>query len=196
MENAGSSITISSIPVLANTASDNYDTTNIKKVIYRSISGGIDLFQVTEITNATTSYVDTTTDTVLVDNAQAYTNGGVPNNDPPPLSKFVHTVNNVTYYGHLKVGTEVLPAQIRQSQAADPDSVPETFFDELEDEITGIGSVADIPIVGCRKHLYRIEGAFDELGRGGMAHRRISDTVGCLSHLSMVGAEGPLCRLS
>lgn len=192
IENAGVSVSITSLPVLANAIGDNYDTTNIKKVIFRTTSGGVDLFEVAEVSNATTSYVDSTTDTVLVDNTPAYTAGGVPNNDPPPLSKFIHTVNNVTYYGHLKVGTEVLPSQIRQSQAADPDSVPETFYDELEDEITGIGSVADLPIVGCRKHIYRIEGAFDELGRGGMAHRRISDTVGCLSHLSMVGAEGSM----
>jgi len=192
VESASGTINISSIPALANATGDNYDTTNIKIVIFRTLSGGIDLFQVTEISNGTTSYVDTTTDAVLVDGVPAYTQGGVPNNDPPPLAKYLHTVNNITYYGHIKTGTEVLPSTLRQSQAGDPDSVPESFFDELEDEITGVSSVADIPIVGCRKHIYRIEGAFDELGRGGMNHRRISDTVGCLSHLSMVAAEGSL----
>jgi hypothetical protein len=116
----------------------------------------------------------------------------VPNNDPPPLSKYCHSVNGFTYFAHTKAGAEIFPARIFQSQVLDPDSVPQGFFDELEDEITGLSSVQDIPIVGCRKHIYRIDGAFDEVGRGGMFHRRISDHAGCISHESFVQAEGGL----
>jgi hypothetical protein len=187
-----SSITITGIPVLANALGDHYDTANIKIQIYRTIDGGQELYKVTELTNGTTSYVDTLSDTLLQDNQPIYTSGGVPDNDPPPLAKYCHSVNGVTYYAHIKEGTQIYPSLIRQSQALDPDSVPASFNDQLEDETTGLSSVQDIPIVGCRKHVYRIDGTFDEVGRGGMSHRRISDHAGLLSHESFVQAEGGL----
>ena len=185
-------IDITSIPVLANASGDNYDTTNIKIVIARTINGGQESYVVGEVTNGTTTYTDTLSDTLLQDNATVYTSGGVPNNDPPPLSKYCHSVNGFTYYAHTKEGSQIFPSRIFQSQILDPDSVPQSFFDELEDEVTGLSSVQDIPIVGCRKHIYRIDGAFDEVGRGGMSHRRISDHAGCVSHDSFVQAEGGL----
>jgi hypothetical protein len=138
------------------------------------------------------TYTDTLTDTLLQDNEPIYTSGNVPNNDPPPLSKYCHSVNGFTYYGHIKEGAAVYPTLIRQSQGLDPDSVPASYNDALEDEVRGISSVQDIPVVGCRKHIYRIDGTFDEVGRGGMAHRRLSDHAGLLSHDSFVQAEGGL----
>lgn len=185
-------INISSIPPLLNSSGDMYDTANVKIQVYRSIDGGQEFYKLTELSNGTTSYSDSLSDTLLQDNQSIYTSGGVPNNDPPPLAKYCHSVNGVTYYAHIKADGEVLPSVIRQSQALDPDSVPGSYFDELEDEITGISSVQDIPIVGCRKHIYKIEGTFDEVGRGGMFHRRISDFAGCISHESFVQAEGSL----
>lgn len=183
-------LTVSAIPVLTNGGGDNYDTSNIKIGIFRTINGGQQFFKAGEITNGTTSFLDTVSDDAIQNNESLYINGGVPDNDPPPLSKFCHTVNGFTYYGYLKNGAEIMPSKIRQSQGLDPDSVPGSFEDELEDEITGISSVQDIPIVGCRKHIYRIDGVFDELGRGGMSHRRLSDHAGCISHESFVQAEG------
>lgn len=185
-------ISITGVAVLTNSSNDNYDTANIKVGIYRTINGGKELYKVTEITNGTTSYNDTMSDTTLQNNELIYTTGDIPDNDPPPLAKYCHTVNGVTYYAHLKVGAEIFKNKIRQSQALDPDSVPESFEDELDDEIVGLSSVQDIPIVGCKKYIYRIDGAFDSAGRGGMSHRRISDHAGCLSHDSFVQAEGLL----
>ncbi len=181
-------INLSGIPVLTNGAGDNYDTGNIRKIIFRTISGGTEFYQLANIPNAQTTYADTTSDTTLQTGAPLYTNGGVPDNDPPPLAKFCHTVNGFTYYAGIKTR----PNDVDQSQALDPDSVPGSFTDTLEDEVTGLSSVQDIPVVGCRKHIYRIDGTFDELGRGGMAHRRISDHAGCISHESFVQAEGGL----
>lgn len=187
---ANTPISITNIPVLANGSDDNYDTANIKVFIFRTIDGGKAYFKVGEVTNGTTSFNDTVSDTILQDNEPIYTTGNVPENDPPPLAKFCHSVNGKTYYAHYKEGTQVFPSKIRQSQSFDPDSVPGSFEDELEDEITGLSSIQDIPVVGCRKHIYRIEGAFDEVGREGMSHVRISDHAGCLSHESFVQAEG------
>lgn len=185
-------IVISSIPALTNSSGDNYDTANIKIGIFRTTSGGTTFFKVGEVANGTATFTDSFSDSTIQNNESLYLAGGVPDNDPPPLSKFCHTVNGYTYYAYLKSGTEILPATIRQSQQFDPDSVPTIFEDEVEDEITGLSSVADIPIIGCRKHIYRIENAYDELGRNAMSHRRIHDHSGCLSHESFVQAEGQL----
>ena len=185
-------ITINSIPVLTNTSDDNYDTTNITKEIYRTINGGQVFYFVNSIANATTSYIDSASDDSIQDNESLYITGDIPDNDAPPRAIYCHTVNGYTYYAHFKEGTEIYPSKIRQSQKDDPDSVPASYEDQLEDEITGISSVQDIPIVGCRRHIYRIDNAFDEQGRGGMVHRRISDHAACLSHESFVQAEGGL----
>jgi hypothetical protein len=189
-----SAVNITAIPALANGSGDNYDVTEIRIGIYRTISGGVSsaLFALDEIPNGDPDYVDNTSDDDLQLNPTAYTAGGVPNNDPPPLAKFCHSINGFTYYAHYKEGSEIFPTRIRQSQALDPDSVPVGFLDELEDEITGLSSVNEIPIVGCKKHIYRIDSAFDILGRGGMVHKRIADTEGCISHESFVQAEESL----
>jgi hypothetical protein len=184
--------TISGIPVLLNGSGDNYDVNNIKVQIYRTVDGGQEFYLIGEVANGVTGFVDNFSDETIQNNEVLYTSGGVPDNDPPPLAKYCHTVNGKTYYAHIKEGSEIFPTLIRQSQNLDCDSVPFNYEDTVEDEINGISSVQDIPIVGCKRHVYRIDGSFDEVGRGGMSHRRISDHAGCVSHDSFVQAEGGL----
>lgn len=184
------SITV--IPVLANGATTNYDTATIKIHIFRTLDGGTDFFKIGQVTNGTTVFTDNVSDATAEDAEAIYTAGGVLENDPPPLSKFIHIVNNIGYYGHIKEGSETFPNKYRLSVAFDPDSCPGVFEDEVEDEIAGISSVQSIPIIGCKRHIYRSEGSFDETGRGGVSHTRISDTAGCISNLSFVQAEGGL----
>lgn len=185
-------VVITAIPILANGTSDNYATTVIKVSIFRTINGGTNFYKVAEITNGTTTYNDSTSDTLLQDNASIYTSGDVPDNDPPPPSKYVHTVNGYTYWAHFQENGQVYPNKYKQSQYLDSDSVPGSFEDEVEDKIVGINSVQDVPIIGCSKHIYRVDGVFDENGRGGMIHKRISDHAGCISNDSFVQAEGSL----
>jgi hypothetical protein len=185
-------VAISAIPVLANAIGDNYDTANIKVAIFRTINGGTVLFKVAEVANGVTTYNDSLSDTLLQDNETIYTSGDVPDNDPPPPSKYVHTVNGVTYWAHFTENGQTFPNKFKQSQYLDPDSVPGSFEDEVEDKITGLSSVQDVPIIGCRKFIYRVDGIFDENGRGGMTHKRISDHAGCISNDSFVQAEGAL----
>jgi hypothetical protein len=182
-------ITISSIPVISNGATENFDTANIKVWIFRTINGGIDFYKVGEITNGTTSFIDNIADTVIIDNELVYINDGTLDNEPPPAAKYLHIVNNTGYYASLKEGTEFDEFTIQQSTPFDPDSCPGDFRDTVEDSITGLSSVQSIPVVFCKKHVYRIEGQFDQFGRGGMSHVRISDTAGCVSNLSIVQAE-------
>lgn len=183
---------ISAIPVIANGATENFDTANIKVKIYRTTNGGIDQWYLGQVTNGTTTFNDNIADTTISDGELIYLNDGTLDNDPPPVAKFIHIVNNIAYYGFLKEGSEEFPFDYRASAPFDPDSCPLDFRDSVEDTIKGISSVQSIPIILCTKYVYRVEGAFDQFGRGSMNHTRISDTAGCVSNLSLVQAEGQL----
>lgn len=180
-------LAISAIPVLANGSTNNYDTATIKIEIYRTTNGGTAFFYVGEVTNGTTTYNDTTSDASLVSNAALYTEGGILENDPPPLCKYIHTADNgFTYFGNVKIGTELITNRIYQSKDSDPDSVPSTNFLDLDDEIMGISSYYDRVIVPCKSSVYRIDNFFDEQGNGGMERQRIDATLGCVSGQSIV----------
>ena len=98
-------ITINAIPVVSNGANYNYDTTNMKVKIYRTQTGGGTFYYLDEVSNGTTSYVDSTADSVIANNSLLYTEGGVLDNDPPPLSKVMHVADGYGWYGHIKSGT-------------------------------------------------------------------------------------------
>lgn len=185
-------IEITAIPILANGVTDNWDTTNIKIQIFRTAAGGTVFFKVGEVTNGTTTFDDSTSDADLVDAVRIYTDDGTVEFDPTPLHKYVHIVNSIGYYGYISASSVQYPFKIRQSIPGNPSACPEDFEIDTEDEITGIGSVASIPIVLCKRHVYRIDNNFDLFGRGGMQLTRISDTAGCVSHLSIVTAEGKM----
>lgn len=181
---------ITAIPVLANGVSGNWDTSVIKVEIYRTTDGGTVFYKLGEVTNGTTVFTDSFSDSLIEDNEIIYTEGGVVENDEPPRAKYIHVVQNRMYAAYLKEGTEILPGDYLQSVPNDPDSFPATFRDVVEDTITGFSSVREIPIILCKRHVYRVEGVFDELGRGGASHVRIHDTAGCVAHNSCVQAEG------
>lgn len=187
-----SAIAITAIPVIANGSTDNWDTSNIKVKIYRTTNAGTVFYYVGEVTNGTTSYNDTTADTTIQNNVLLYTEDGTLDFDPAPLSKYVHVVNGTGYYGFIKEGSVEYPFKLRQSIPGNPSACPLDFELDLEDTIKGIGSVNSLPIVLCGRHAYRLDGSFDQFGRGGINPVRISDTAGCVSHLSIVSAEGQI----
>jgi hypothetical protein len=186
-------IALSSIPVLANASGEHYDTATIKVEIYRTTAGGIVPYYVGEVTNGTTTFNDTVANATLeTANVTLYTTGGVLENDLPPKAKYVHGTSDYTFYGHgYEVSTtgadgELLPQRLWQSKRGDPDSVPAGSFADIEEPITGVSSIKSVPIVFGDNSVYRIDGAYDNLGRGGMTPRKISDQVGCVGHLSIV----------
>ena len=179
-------VAITNIPVVSNGATDNWDTTVIKVFIYRTTNNGTSFFKVGEVTNGTTTFNDNTSDTNLITGLPLYTDDGTVDFDPVPLAKFIHVVNNIGYYGWIKDGSQEFPFRIRQSVPGDPDSVPDDFFQDLEDDISGISSIQSIPLVFCKKRIYRLENSFDRFGRGTITPVTISDTAGCVSHLSIV----------
>ena len=181
-------VNISSIPVLANGATTNWDTATIKIEIYRTTNNGTVFYKVGEVTNGTTTYADTTSDATLQTNQLLYTEGGIVENAIPPFAKFITITgdNGIAWYAHIKEGTEIKKNRIRQSLPSDPDSAPPSFYADVAEDIQGISSVRGIPIVICDNAAYRLEGLFDDVGQGGIQPIKISDATSCVSSNSIV----------
>lgn len=184
-----SSVSITNIPVISNSTTGNYDTSNIKVKIYRTQNNGTVFTYVGQVTNGTTTYTDSSSDSAIANTVQIYTTGEVVDNDPPPPAKFVHIANDIAMYAYVKEGSVEVPFRVRQSIKGDIDSCPEDFFDDYPDTIMGISSIQSTFIVFCKNSTFRMEGFFDEQGNGGITHQRISDTVGCVSHDSIVQTD-------
>jgi hypothetical protein len=183
-------VAIASIPVLANGSTENYDTSNIKVKIFRTLDSGLSFYYVGQVTNGTTTYNDSTSDATLEDSTLLYTEGGVYDNDPPPKCKYIIVANNIAWYLHTKNASgEIFPNRIRQSVQYDIDACPESFYRDLEDEIVGGGAIGIYPIIFCKSRIYRLEGFYDLTGRGVIDAREISRTVGCVNHLGIVQAR-------
>lgn len=178
---------ITAIPVLANGTTTNWDTSTIKVKIYRTSNAGTSFYYVGQVTNGTTTYSDTMSDATLVLSQVLYTEGDVVENDQPPLCKYVHvTEANVGVYANVMIGTEKITNRFVLSVPGDPDSVPGSFYDSVDDEITGISSIRSRLIVFCLGSVYRVEGFFDSLGRGTIEKTKISEVTGCVSSQSIV----------
>ncbi len=185
---------IASVPALANLTGDHYDLTTVKWDLYRTVDNGSTYFKVASIANGTATYSDTMKDETLLEQAQLYTNGGVLNNDPPPVCKFLHVFQNRAYYGYITDVDDgsVYPNRLLQSVDSDLDSVPAGNFLTLPEPLAGISSTPDKLIVFSSNSVYRVEGAFDELGRGGMTFDKISNSTGLYGLSSCVQTEDGL----
>ncbi len=179
-------VSITAIPTFTNGATGNYDTSNIKVKIYRTTDNGETFYYAGQVSLGTTTYSDTMSDATLEVSTLLYTDGGVLDNDPPPKAKYITVANNCAWYTHIEESSVVYPNRVRQSVQYDIDACPATFFVDLEDTITGVGSIGIYPIVFCTNRIYRLEGVYDLTGRGGIDAREISRTVGAVNHLSIV----------
>lgn len=186
-------VSISSMPVLVNGVGDNYDVSNIQLNIFRTTTGETFLQSLAQVSNGTTNYVDNTSDEDLQASGVAlYTNDGTLDFDPPPLHKFNHVVNNTGYFAFIRDEFGDSPYKIRQSIPGVPDTAPIDFELSVDDEISGLSSVRNMPIILCKKYVFRIDNFFDQFGRGNPLTIRISDTAGCISNNSCVQAENGL----
>jgi hypothetical protein len=180
-------VSVSAIPVLANGATGNYDTANVTVYIYRTTANTSTYYKVGQVTNGTTTFSDSMTDaTALINGTLLYTNSGVLDNDTPPLAKYITIVNGVAYYGNIKQGAQTFKNRVQQSVANDPDSCPGALFVDFLDEVTGLSSYNDNPIVFTKSHVYRLNGQYSALGQGQVTYEDITKTVGCVSHQSIV----------
>lgn len=185
-----SAVNISGIPVLTNGLTGNYDLANVKVFIYRTVDGGETSFKVGEVTNGTTTFVDNVDDQTIQETGLIlYTDDGTADYEAPPVCKYMTIVNSTAYYGVIKEGSEVFENRVRQSIPGIPGAAPSDFYIDVEDRVTGLGSIKSIPLIFCDKHVYRIESAYDRFGRQGARAIRISDTAGNISGLSITSAE-------
>lgn len=182
---------ISNIPTLANDTYSNYDASNIVIKIYRTTDNGTTFYYVGQVANGTTTFTDSALDDDLIaTNNKLYITGGVVDNDPPPVSRFVHVVGEKAYYGYCTDSGEVIKNRVRESLANDIDSCPSDFYVDIDDsEVTGISSCKSVPIVFGKRSFHRLEGGFDELGRGSLQAISLSDSIGCVSENSIVRTE-------
>ena len=186
-------ISITNIPVLTNGSTDNYDLSAIKIEIYRTTTGGTFFQKVGEVTNGTMSFIDSTSDIDLQNTGiPLYTNDGTVDFDPVPLHKLNHVVSNTGYYAYIKDANGESPYKVRQSIPGIPDTAPIDFEVSVDDAITGLSSIRNIPIILCEKYIYRIDQFYDQFGRGNMLPIRIQDHAGCISNNSIVQAENGL----
>ena len=174
-------IGIAGIPVLTNASNQNWDTSVLTKRFYRTIGDGTVYYLAKEVSNATTSLQDFMDDTNLILQESLYTNGGVVGNGLPPSAKFIHVVDNRMYYATGRL--------LYQSLSDDPDSVPSTFFDTFDEDITGLSSTRSNLVVFTAQNVYRVDGVFDELGQGFMRHEKIFDTTGNVAPYSPVKTD-------
>jgi len=180
------------VPTVVNAGGSSYDVSVITVDIYRTVNGGTVAYLVTSISpQSSTTYSDTMDDATLQLQPVLYTSLGIQEYDSPPLAKYIHIMNGRAYYAYTKdPGTnEEFPFRVYQSIQDDPDSVPEAFYFEVRDVITGISSYANNVIVFGQDHVYRVDGYFDELGRNGPTYEEVSKVTGCVSMNSIVQTD-------
>ncbi len=182
---SGSTNDLTIIPVLANTSTTHYDTGSIKVKIYRTIDGGTEGYYVGQVTNGTTTFSDTVTDTALLLNPILYISAGDSDNALPPIAKYLDLSNNCGWYANVAN----YPYRVMQSQLADPDSVPESYYIDFEEEIVGISSFQSNPIVFTENQIWRIEGVIELDGNGNQRKVMVSDGVGALANSSIVKTD-------
>lgn len=180
-------IGINNIPVLSNGTGENYDISNIKKKIYRTTSGGNVAYLVDTIDNSSIVYYDSKSDeTIQNNNVVFYGSSGTRYYDPPPKAKYIHVLNGRAYYAYILENLDERPFTIKQSIQDLPDAVPEDFEINVRDHIVGISSFSNNLIVFGTTKIYRIDGYFDEKGRGGPTYDEISKITGTINNNSIV----------
>lgn len=192
---------ISNIPSLVNSAGDNYDIANVVCKVFRTITTGTTYYYDGSVPNGTTTFTDITPDSSSVltniaitsslqqTNITLYTTGGIVNFDPPPLAKYIHVINNTAYFGAIVDTGQTFLNRIRQSIQNNIDAAPGSFFDDLDDQITGLSDTRSNLIALCKNSVYRVYGGFNQVGQGALLHERISDTVGGVGQASIVRTE-------
>ncbi len=187
---------ISNLPVITNTSETNYDVSNIKLQFYRTTDGGTVYYLLDEIDNGTTTYSDYDNDSIaspgrepLNTKETIYTTGGIVGWDQPPKAKYVHILNGTAYYGAIEDTGQFFPNRILQSVQYAPDAAPASFYDDLDDDLTGISSTRSNLIAFCKSSIYRMSQGFNQIGQGALLHDRISDTLGSLNAAGIVRTE-------
>lgn len=191
----GRTMGIALLPALTNAGGLNYDidaVTGVKIKIYRTESTGTAMYLIGTVNNGTAVFTDNVADTALINNLPLYAQGGVVDNDAPPLCKYLMVVEGTGYYCNIKEGSEEKGFRVRLSKTGDVDSCPEDFYKDFDDDITGCSYIRNIPIIFARGKMWRLSGTFDDSGNGSVQATMISSTIGTVSHNSIIQTDGGL----
>lgn len=124
-----------------------------------------------------------TPDDDLQFNEPSYTNGGVASYDTLPQGPYYFDINNQVGYSANIVNNI---QRVYESVPGIPHSTPLTFFEDFDDEITGLTHFHDKEITTTQNKLWRIEGQRAADGSGRTYLRTISDEYGCIANQSIV----------
>lgn len=182
-------VTIAPSAELVTNSTDNYDKDNIKIVFYRNTNAGRVWYRVGDMPTNQTTFTDNKSDGELVLGSPLYIDGGVKDHDQPPEAKYIHQTNDILYLGAVVENGILRANKLRMSNRFMLWSCPASFEEEFEEEITGISSIGIYPIVFCKNSVYRLDGFYDEQGRGTVKKKRISDSIGCVSARSIIRTE-------
>jgi len=183
-------IVITAIPALVNSTSHNWATSTIKVKIYRTTDAGSVFFYVGQVTNGTTTFNDSVSDaTAQANNITLYTTDGSLDCELPPPCKYMHVVNGVNWMGAFFENSQELKNSFQPSFPNNPDGTSTSFRDQTDQEITGISSVEDTPLIFTKNPIYRIDGRYERDGSGGFTKQIISSFAGCISNNSIVKTE-------
>lgn len=189
-------ISISNLPVLTNTLNTNYDTSNIKLEIYRTINNGTVYYLEDEVANGTTTYTDRYVSSdgsdPLDTKETIYTTGGEVESIQTLPCRYLHILNGFTFTGYITDEGQVFKNRVIQSKPNVPDGGPPDFYTDLEDEIIGISSTKNNVIVFCKQSIYRLSGGYTLTGSGLLTQEKITDKLGCVSTNSIVQTEAGL----
>lgn len=177
---------ISNLKHLQNGNAFNYDVNNVVIRIYRTTNNGSVFYYLGDVVNGSTTFIDSVSDTVLVNRPGLYTNGGISGNDEPSPAKHIFECNNTYYTLNIKQGTKFLPYRLKQSITNDPDSSPDDFFVDFKGTLRGGVGIGRSPVVFTESQTVRLDGIIDEAGQGGIQREIISHTVGAASHNGIV----------
>ena len=188
-------ITLSDIS--AASESDGRDTTNMEIEIYRTDDGGTECKFVSSIynsdneENSTVTICDNTADNEL--GATMYTYGGILENDPPPMCKYVASTNNgYTWYANTSDGTNDYTDRIQQSKQYNFNAAPLQNYIDVPDEIKGINNLDKYPIVFGENAIWRLEGVYSNTGGGYVFVKEVSNIIGAVGNNSIVKADNVL----
>lgn len=180
------------------------DNDSVRIGIYRTTDGGTTARKIGEVPNGYGGvFVDNVKDEDIatggvdelgqpLDDAGIvlYTEGGLSEHYPAPKCRYLMIVNDTAYYMNVieetSAGEEFRPYRFVQSIPNAPSAVDPSNFDDLDDVIVGGSHIDGVPLIFTKSFIYRIEGAVSADGSGSIRKRVISDTVGCLSHNSIV----------
>jgi hypothetical protein len=165
------------------TASTDAQVTSIR--IYRTTDGGTDYYLLTTVTNATSSYADSTADADLQDNASF----SAADNVAPVGSKYVCLHKNRLFTSHQSANT----SRVAWSILNKPWAFPDTYYEDIDKGYggvcTGMASFGDALVVAKSNVIWVFWGCENEDSLNWVKVRQIEDN-GVIAPRSMIVSNG------